>query len=207
VTLTGTESSLVQSGFTNRCLGVRQTSGFGDPGAAFVLQLHNTAGFSDFRLTLDLNMLSVQGRSTLWTVDYGIGASPQAFVPVDAHSDPGTFGTTVKTVEFGNALDNLSEPVWIRIVAHGISTGSGSRDTFGIDNVLLTFGSDAVAAIPPRLEIGISDGSAVLTWTNTAYRLESADYPTGTFSPVEDAISPHSHPLTNDARYFRLKAD
>jgi trimeric autotransporter adhesin len=47
----GAESSATQATFTNRVLGVRQTQSFGDPGAAFVVQITNTLGFSNFTFT------------------------------------------------------------------------------------------------------------------------------------------------------------
>src|ERR1041385_5371971 len=72
----GTETSAIQGACTNRCLAMRQTGTFGDPGAAFVLQLQNTLGFRNFQLNVDLNMLSVQTRSNAWVIDYGFGNAP-----------------------------------------------------------------------------------------------------------------------------------
>jgi len=135
----GTEPTAVQQTNANRALGIRQTSSFGDPGAAFVLKIQDTAGRGNFQLSLDLLMLSVQPRSTTWTIDYGIGESPANFIAVATYSDPGVFGATRTNISFGSALDNQTEPVWIRIVALSSSTGSGNRDTFGIDNFSLSW--------------------------------------------------------------------
>jgi hypothetical protein len=77
----GGESTTVQGSCTNRCPGIRQTTTFGDPGAAFVLQLQNTIEFANFQLSLDCNLLSEQtNRSTVWTIDYGVGSTPVNFV-------------------------------------------------------------------------------------------------------------------------------
>jgi len=65
----GTESSTLQGEFTNRCLAVRQTAAFGDPGAAFVFQIANTTGFSNFTFTVDFSLLKSNANSTTWTVD------------------------------------------------------------------------------------------------------------------------------------------
>ncbi len=147
---TGAELTGTQSASTNRSLGVRQTGTFGDPGAAFVLQLQNTLGFGNFQLNLDLNMLFVTNRSTTWTIDYAVGNTPGAFTSVGTYTDPGVFGATNRTFGFGGALDNQAENVWIRIVALTASTGSNARDTFGIDNVRLTF-EPASQNLPPTI--------------------------------------------------------
>ena len=138
----GSETTTTQNAATNRCLGIRQTSGVagGDPGAAFVVRLQNTLGFSQVQLGIDFQMLSVQGRSTSWRVDYGLGSNPTNFIAVGMnYDDLGIFGATHRVYSFGGYIDNQSEMVWIRIVALNAATGSGSRDTFGIDNVELTY--------------------------------------------------------------------
>jgi hypothetical protein len=48
--LFGGESTAVQTACTNRGPGVRQTLTFGDPGAAFVLQIQDTLGLANFEL-------------------------------------------------------------------------------------------------------------------------------------------------------------
>jgi hypothetical protein len=202
----GTESPSIQAGCTNRNPGIRQTGSFGDPGAAFVLHLQNTLGLADLRLQLDCNLLNAQGRSTLWTIDYGIGNSPGSFAPLDTFMDPGGFGTTTRTVSFGTALDNLDQNVWIRVVALDSSTGSGSRDTFGIDNFRLSY--DASGVVPPVvLGIKPSAGKVVLTWTNAAFALQAAPAVTGAYTNIPGATSPYTNSLTGSQKYFRLKAN
>jgi hypothetical protein len=85
-------------------------------------------------------MLSVQDRSTVWSVQYGIGASPSSFTTLATFSDPGIFGSTTLTIPgatLGAALDNQAQ-AWFRVVALAASTGSGSRDSFAIDNFAIT---------------------------------------------------------------------
>jgi hypothetical protein len=132
------DSTAVQAGYTDRALGIRQGGTFGDPGAAFVAQVADTLGFQSFDLALDLQMLSVQTRSTTWTIDYRVGESG-AFTSLGTYSDPEAWGTTRQTFSFGDALDHQAESVFIRVAALSGSTGSGSRDSIGIDNVSLTF--------------------------------------------------------------------
>ena len=139
---------------TNRCPAVRQTGSFGNPGAAFVLQIADTVGISNIILRLDLNMLSVQGYSTTWTIDYAVGNTPSAFTPLATYSDPGVFGaTSLANLSLNSDADNQAQNVWIRVVALAAATGSGSRDTFGIDNVSLSYSNvnASVPATPPNI--------------------------------------------------------
>jgi Immunoglobulin I-set domain len=147
----GTENASTQTSATNRCPGIRQTGSFGDPDAAFVLQIQNTLGLANFQVTADFSILNVQGRSTTWTVDYGIGTNPVSFTSIGTFTDPGTFGTATRTLSFGSALDNQGQNVWIRVVALTGSTGSGSRDTFGIDNFALSYGAYVANTNPPAI--------------------------------------------------------
>lgn len=164
----GGESIAAQAAATNRCLGVRQGGTFGgDPGAAFILQIADTVGISNLVLRLDMNLLSLQGRSTTWTVDYAVGNTPTAFTSLATYSDPGVFGsTTLANLTLGSDAENQAQNVWIRVVALTASTGSNSRDTFGIDNVSLTY-SNVNASVPPTAPAitadPVSRTNAVLT--------------------------------------------
>jgi hypothetical protein len=150
----GDEPATTQTNAVNRAAGVRQTgtagSG-GDPGAAFVLRIDNTIGMGNFQISLDLLMLSVQARSTVWTIDYAVGNAPGAFTPLVTFSDPGVFGTTKTNFSAGSVLNNQTENVWIRIVALTPSTGAGSRDTFGIDNFQLAWTPVSTDPDPPHI--------------------------------------------------------
>jgi len=90
-------------------------------------------------------MLSVQTRSTTWTIQYGIGASPTSFTTLGStYSDPASFGTTTRSFTTGDLVGiNNQTSVWFRVVALTASSGTGSRDTFGIDNFSLTFSGGA----------------------------------------------------------------
>lgn len=202
----GTESTAIQSNCLNRCPGARQTASFGDPGAAFVLQLANTLGLAGFQLRVDLNLLSVQGRTNTWIIDYGIGSNPDSFTPVWTNTDTGVFGTTTKTVSFGAALDNQAQNVWIRVAALDAATGSGSRDTFGVDNFMLTYSAyGTVAPIP--LDIKRVGSNVVLTWSNAAFSLQAAPTAAGIYTNVSGALSPCTDPIAGSQKYFRLKAN
>jgi len=142
-----TATSTEQSGITNRCPGIRQTASFGNPGAAFVFQAQNTIGFSNFTFSIDLNMLSVQGHSTTWTIEYAVSNTPASFTTLGIYPDPVAFGTTSNYFTLGPDADNQSENLWIRVVALTASTGSGSRDSFGIDNFSLNYQGPSTVTI------------------------------------------------------------
>jgi hypothetical protein len=144
--LTSTASTATQTASTNRALGLRQTSAVGDPGSAFAFQLANTTGKNNLTMEFKLQSLDATavGRTTTWKVDYGIGLSPSGFttvatVPVTLSTAYGTFANTTVTVNFGSALNNISQPIWIRIVTLTPTTGGGNRPSTGIDDVKFTW--------------------------------------------------------------------
>lgn len=143
-TLPSTTDSAAQSVATNRAIGYRQTAASGDPGTAFVFKIANTTGKTNFNLSFLLQSLdAASARTTTWAVDYGFGDTPTSFTaatPVGTVTTGATtFSSNTVTVNFGSALDNQSQTVWIRIVALTGTTGSGSRPTTAIDNFSLTW--------------------------------------------------------------------
>lgn len=142
--LTSTANSGVQNAATNRALGVRQTGAVGDPGAAFAFQLANTTGKTNLQLQFNLQSLDITStRTATWKVDYGVGLSPAAFSTVTTSpatlTTSGTFANTVVTVNFGSALNNISQPIWIRIVTLSSTSGSGNRPSTAVDDVKFTW--------------------------------------------------------------------
>jgi hypothetical protein len=146
--LTSSSKDADQTTATNRALGVRQigttSSSFtdSDPGAAFVFQINNTTGKSTIKLDFLLQSLDVSSsvtRTTTWTVDYAIGASPVKFLPVTATGSLTTgntvFSSNAISVNFGSILNNHSEKIWIRIITLTATSGSGSRPSTAIDDV------------------------------------------------------------------------
>jgi hypothetical protein len=148
--LTSTASSTTQNASTNRALGTRQTGTVGtggDPGFAFAFLLANTTGKSNLQLQFKLQSLDAPatvGRTTTWKVDYGIGQSPTAFStittsPTSLTSVNGAFSNTTVTVNFGSALNNITQPIWIRIVTLSGTSGGGNRASTAIDDVTFTW--------------------------------------------------------------------
>lgn len=155
--LESTTSTADQSAATNRALGIRQTGSFGDPGASANFHFATT-GLQVSAVSFTAQMLSVQTRSTEWSLQYGLGAEPATWTTVATFADPGTFGSSMVTATgLGTALDDQSE-VWLRVVALSGATGSGSRDTFGIDNFTIVTTGDSGgggggggATVPPAI--------------------------------------------------------
>lgn len=140
-------TSTVQNASANRALGARQTSSLGDPGFAFAFQLANTTGKNNLKLEFLLQSLdgsgASAGRTTSWKVDYGVGDNPVLFTQVvstpspltTVYGTPGNFVSTPVTVDFGSALNNLNQKVWIRVVTLNGTTGGGNRPSSAIDDV------------------------------------------------------------------------
>lgn len=149
--LTSAASSATQTAATDRALGFRQTGTAttgGDPGVAFSFQLANTLSKNNFQLSFLLQQLDPTAAATprvaTWAVEYGLGANPSSFTtlatsPATLTTTFGTWGSTPVTVSFGSALNNLNQPVWIRIVTLNATTGAGSRPSTAIDNFQLTW--------------------------------------------------------------------
>jgi hypothetical protein len=73
-------------------------------------------------------------------VDYATGLNPAFFStvatsPASIQTTNGTFTNTTVTVNFGTLLNNITQPVWIRIVTLTPTTGSNNRPSTGVDDV------------------------------------------------------------------------
>lgn len=145
-------TSALQGAETNRALGVRQI-GMTDLGVAFVLEIANTSGLSNFELDLKIQSLdSTSPRLATWLVDYATGSNPSVFIPATVTGMLTTGGLTYSSnnisVDFGTALDNHSGPVYIRIAtltATSTSVGSGNRPSTAIDDLTLSWTGSGVA--------------------------------------------------------------
>jgi uncharacterized protein len=170
--LSSTSDVTAQSNSTDRALGVRQGASFGDPGASFVFNFNST-GMTDVSFSLDVMMLSVQGRSTDWTLQYSTNGT--AWTNITTWSDPGVFGsTTLNSAGVVASLTNQSN-AYIRLVALSASTGSNSRDTIAIDNFSLTY-----SAVPEPATSAFLAGAAILglaTFRRRSLRVKPANLP------------------------------
>lgn len=173
--LISSSNTAAQAASTDRAVGIRQSGSVADPGAALEMQLANTTGFSNFSLSFKLQSLDITSpRVTTWRVDYGTGASPATFTavttsPVSVTTGGSTFTNTTVTVNFGSALDNISQDVWIRITSLTAATGTGNRATTGIDDISLDFsgGSGCTAPVTQASAVsfsGVAGSSFTVNW-------------------------------------------
>jgi hypothetical protein len=150
--LTSTSNSNQQSLSTNRALCVRQTANFGNPGAAFVFKIANTTNKTNFQLTFRVVSLDSTAQAiTAWAVDYGFGANPTSFTGITTNPTPirtGSVSTsptsgykffTDASVNFGTALDNKSDIIWMRVWAPSATIalpiiGNATPTMSGIDD-------------------------------------------------------------------------
>jgi hypothetical protein len=217
----GNESTAIQGSCTNRALAIRQTGSFGDPGAAFTLQIANTVGLSNLTFSVDLDMLRTNSNSTVWTVQYGIGDSPTSFVTLGDYSDPDVFGAATRTYQLGADANGSSSNVWIRIAALSSASGSGTRDTFGIDNFSLSWNSSIATGTPPVIShFAITNGQAQIDFTGTAgdgvgaFIILGADQISGPYTAIGAGVSitqvnpgifHAAAPLKGSQQYYRIK--
>ena len=210
--LTATSTSVQQSSSTNRSLGLRQTGTLGDPGAALVLQLANTANLKDFQLSFKLQSVDVTSpRVTTWKVDYGFGSSPVSFTAVAttgvSNTGGSTFSNNTVTVDFAGALNNKNENVWIRIVALTPSTGSGNRPSSAVDDLSLSYSpftanTASLSATPSSLSFGNQsvNTTAVLPYTINYADLNGSNVSVNTTAPFAVSKS-NGGPFTTTLTY------
>lgn len=155
--LTSTATTTDQAASTDRALGIRQVSASGwddmDSLASVSFNIANTSSLASFSLQFNIMSLHTGAkRYNNWIVQYGLGATPTSFTTIA--TTPATltidsnFTNTSVTVNFGTALDNKTQPVWIRIMPSDTTMGSGTRPLIGIDNFNLSWTGLAVNNTP-----------------------------------------------------------
>ncbi|GHN02040.1 hypothetical protein WSM22_35290 [Cytophagales bacterium WSM2-2] len=211
--LPSSATSAQQNASTNRSLGIRQTGTLGDPGAAFVLQLANTAALKDFKLAFKLQSLdNTSPRVTTWRVDYGFGPTPASFTAATATGTLTTGGSLFTNntinVDFGSALNNRPDDVWIRIVAIAASTGSGNRASSAIDDFSLTYNTGiaptpTLSVNPTSIAFGnqaIGTTSAAQSYTLNYANLDGSNVTVSTATPFSISKSAGG-PFTSNLIY------
>jgi hypothetical protein len=156
---TSTMTASAQMAATDRALGVRQTASFGDPGAAWVLQIANTSGHRDFEFVFSFQVLDEESRATTWTADYALGDAPASFVPLGVFTRA-AWGSQLENYALPASVNHQDQPLWIRLAALDTSTGSQSRDAFALDDFELRY--RAVAPVPEPAVFGLAMGLASL---------------------------------------------
>jgi hypothetical protein len=156
--LNATSTSGDQSASTDRALGVRQvgsTVGWDDKDSLVSVSfgMANTNGLTGFNLQFKIQSLHTGAkRYHNWIVQYGIGANPATFTTVTTTPAVLTldsnFSNTTVSVNFGSALNNQNQAVWIRLMPSDTTMGSGSRPLVGIDDFQLSWTGIAVNNTP-----------------------------------------------------------
>ena len=225
--LTASRPTSAQSAATNRALGVRQTGSFGDPGAAFVFQAVNTKGKKNFALSFHLQSLdSSSTRTTTFLVQYAKGTNLTGFTTVTTTPTPlitgnAKFYDTLVNVDFGAALDDINDTVWIRIATLSASTGSSKRATSAIDNFRLSWNEIPADTIPPAdtllipqngatgissvLPLKIYFSEPVVSGTGFIYIYNSTDNITDTIKPDSSMVTINENLVTVAANLQPLK--
>jgi len=133
--LTSTSTTTQQNSSTDRAFGYRQSASVGDPGAALAFNF-DSSGFTISSISFDFLMVSVQARSTTWSIQ--ISGDGITWSTLGTISDSSTWGSA--NYSFSSGLDSISNSssAYFRLAALTASSGSGSRDTIAIDNFSIT---------------------------------------------------------------------
>jgi hypothetical protein len=170
VGLTVSSNSTSQSDHPDRIIAVRPTGAFGDPGASFMFTIANTLNMIGFELSLKHLILDAQPRVSQYYIQYSTDGT--TWTSIGSFLTSGSWGATTESYSFGNALDNKSTNVFIRIVSLAQSTESGNRDTYGIDDFELTWSDMVPCTAAPNFttqpaDQTVNEGQTV-TFTSTA---------------------------------------
>ncbi len=208
--LTSSALSSQQSASTDRAITVRQGASFGDPGAAFTVQLNNTTGYRNFQLSFKLqstapNSGTALQRTTTWRVDYGLGLAPATFttattIPSALTTGNNVFSNQIVTVNFGTALDDLSGPVTIRLVTLTSATGSNNRTASQLDDFTLTYDTPPAITTNPTSLTG-ANGLMYTEGSGPASRTNSVSG--NSFTSATGSVTV----TTSDATNFAISSD
>jgi hypothetical protein len=137
--LPSSATSAEQAAEQDRVLGIRQSSSSTptlNPGASFNFHF-STIDTEIDSITLDLQAAANTGNNTIWTIQYGLGASPTSWVTLETINSStlsSVENTTYTYDSFGIALDDQSDVVF-RMVA---LSSNGLGRFVGIDNFSIT---------------------------------------------------------------------
>jgi hypothetical protein len=163
-----------QNNSADRALGWRLSNTFGDPGAAIVLKLENTLHRESLSFSVDHQNLDPQARGYIVLIQYsinsGVSWTDLGDYTLPANAASSDWGSLNAQYALGTDADNLSSEVWIRFAVLQSSTGSGSRDTYAIDNFSLSWNianSTCPVNLPPPTALltdSVGYAEARLNW-------------------------------------------
>lgn len=156
--MTATSSSADQANETDRALGVKQVGAWdlATEQVAYNLHIANTTGLSNLSLSLKVQTFQQNSsRNNIWLMQYALGANPTSFVtlttiPTTIYVDSNAASQTI-TGNFGAALNNQSQDVWIRLIPSGQSQGLGNRPIVAIDDVQIVWSGIAAGNPKPNV--------------------------------------------------------
>ena len=141
--------------------------------------------------------LTVDSASNVFVADYGNNTIRKVTPAGVVTTVGGRAGITGTNDALGtNALFNGEEGIFV----------DKSDNIYVTDTVNNTV---RIGITPGAVPLGIarSGGNAVLTWTNSAFGLQSAPLVSGTYTNVPGAVNPYTNPAGGSKLFFRLKAN
>jgi hypothetical protein len=141
--------------------------------------------------------LTVDSSSNVFVADYGndtIRKITPAGVVTTIGGQVGILGTNDATGT--NALFNQEEGIGV--------DKSGNIYVSDTQNNTIRIG---IPPGPVTLGMQYAGAKLVLTWTNTAFSLQTAPLATGTYTNLDTATNPYTNSAAGSQQYFRLKAN
>jgi hypothetical protein len=146
--------------------------------------------------------VAVDGRGNVFVAGYSTGTYSNYDYVTIAYSSSGNPSWTNRYSGEGNGHDRAAAIAVDgsgNVFVTGYSTGSSSGSDYA------TIRYSIVPTIP--LEIQLVENQLVLSWTNTAFTLQTALAITGTFTNIPGVTSPYTNPITGAQQFFRLMSN
>jgi len=145
-----TEDATTQANATNRAPGIRLSNGT-SPGTAFVLGITNTLGFTNFLMDVDILTLNTNSRLYSWHAETAVGAAPTSFTFLGKFVDSNVWGASHLSFALPTSVSDQGDTLWIRIAVITNASTTGSHDTWGIDNLSLSWSVVPPSTNPPSI--------------------------------------------------------
>jgi uncharacterized repeat protein (TIGR03803 family) len=110
-------------------------------------------------------------------------------------------GSFSNLYSFTDGSDGASPQAGLVSLGNALYGTTQAGDAYGFGTVFAL----SVAALAPTLNIALSSGQVILSWSNPAFSLLSAPALNRTFTNVPGATSPYTNSITASNQFFRLE--
>jgi uncharacterized repeat protein (TIGR03803 family) len=191
------EAGLVLSGGV--LYGTAFAGGSDGNGAVFSVTTNGASFHSyDFNFTIGANpaaALILSGGALYGTASSGGADGWETIFEINTNG-----GNFTNLYSFSDTVDGAGPEAALALAGNALYGTTEATDESGYGNIFaLSLPNQSVS-----LQIGLSGGKAILTWSNAAFSLQTAPAVNGAFGNVAGATSPYTNSAANAQQFFRL---